>query len=765
MTDSDYKRDISYTQNRELSWLEFNRRVLQEGCDERVPLLERLKFISIFTSNLDEFFMVRVGSLHDLTALKKEAIDNKTGWTPRKQLNEIYARMPEMYRERDAAFVDVESQLTESGVMRLTMNTLNKKDAAYLESYYTERIAPILSPLVIDVRHPFPHLTNLQLYLFSDLQDAKGNPFFGIVAVPPIIEPLIRLPGSPRYILTEDLLRDKIAGLFQNFRLKSLAVISVTRNADINLDEAVDDMEENIRLQFKKALKKRNRLAPVRLEVQGSLPADSIQYLAQQHDLLPSQIFYSRAPLRMKYVYTVEEFLDNRLRSQLCYRPFEPQPGVELRAKEPVLDQVAKKDALLHFPYESMDPFLRLLREASVDPRVISIKITIYRMASVSKVAEYLAQAAENGKEVLVLMELRARFDEENNIDYSERLEQAGCTIIYGFEDYKVHSKVCLITYYQDDRIHTVTQIGTGNYNEKTARQYTDFSFLTGNAAIGADATAFFKNMLINNLQGHYRELLAAPTGIKPALMNLFDREIQRAKSGEPAAVFIKCNSISERSLIDKMMEASCAGVPITLLVRGICCIRPGIPGKTENIRVLSIVGRFLEHHRIYAFGAAREDIYISSADLMTRNIVQRVELAVPLRDADVREKILRAIDIFLSDDAKMKELQPDGHYVPLPNHKDCSAQQLFMQLAEQQARELHYTDALKNQTAPIHVEALGSKRRLEAAARMAKNEKDISQKTDMTASSERSDTASEKILEKKAPNLWRRLVDWFLHR
>lgn len=763
MTDSNYKRDISYTQNRELSWLEFNRRVLQEGCDERVPLLERLKFISIFTSNLDEFFMVRVGSLHDLTALKKEAIDNKTGWTPRKQLEEIYARMPEMYAERDAAFAAVERRLAESGLVRLDMNNLNKKDAAYLESYYTERVAPILSPLVIDVRHPFPHLTNLQLYLFSDLQDAKGNPFFGIVAVPSIIKPLIRLPGSSRYILTEDLLRDKMAGLFQNFRLKSLAVISVTRNADINLDEAVDDIEENIRLQFKKALKKRNRLAPVRLEVQGTLPPGSVKYLAQQHDLLPAQVLYAQAPLRMKYVFALEDLLDSAQRSQLCYRPFEPQPGAELRAKEPVLDQVAKKDALLHFPYESMEPFLRLLREASTDPRVISIKITIYRMASVSKVAEYLAQAAENGKEVLALMELRARFDEENNIDYSERLEQAGCTIIYGFEDYKVHSKVCLITYYQDDHIHTITQIGTGNYNEKTAKQYTDFSFLTGNAAIGADATTFFKNMLINNLQGHYSELLAAPAGIKPALMSLFDREIRRAKAGEPAAVFIKCNSISERTLIDKMMEASCAGVPITLLVRGICCIRPGIPGKTENIRVLSIVGRFLEHHRIYAFGAAREDIYISSADLMTRNIVQRVELAVPLRDADVREKILRAIDIFLSDDAKMKELQPDGQYAPLPNHKDHNAQQIFMQLAEQQARELHYTDELKSQTAPLHVEALGGKRQRAAAARIAQEEALPPEPPAPTA--KKAEETSEKILEKKAPGLWQRLVDWFLRR
>ncbi|MDY3051761.1 MAG: polyphosphate kinase 1 [Ndongobacter sp.] len=689
------KEDMSYTQNRELSWLEFNHRVLQEGCDARVPLLERLKFISIFTSNLDEFFMIRVGSLQNLASLKKDVLDNKTGWTAGQQLDAIFRRLPSLYRERDAAFASLDEQLRTYGICHVHINELNKKDAAFLDEYFHQSLLPVVSPLVIDARHPFPHLANDQLHLFSDIEDAKGNPYFGIISIPTMLPAMIVLPGSTRFILMEELLRDKAATLFQGFRLKHLAVISVTRNADINLDEAVDEMEDNIRQHIKKTLRRRNRMAAVRLEIQGSLSASSVEYLLQHHELRRSQLFYSAAPLRMKYVFSIEELLDPVVRGKLCYPPFQPQNSASLQSKRPIMPQIFEHDALLHYPYESMDPFLHLLKEASGDPSVISIKITIYRMANVSKVAEYLAQAAENGKEVLVLMELRARFDEKNNIDYSERLEQAGCTIIYGFEEYKVHSKICLITCYRDNGIQTITQIGTGNYNEKTARQYTDFSFLTADPLIGQDASAFFKNMLIFNLNGHYRELLAAPSGMKPALEKLFDREIARARRGQPALVIIKCNSISERNLIDKLMEASCAGVRIELIVRGICCIRPGIPGKTENIHVISIIGRFLEHHRVYIFGAQREDLYISSADLMTRNLSRRVELAVPLRDAEIRTKVLQAVDLMLRDDAKAKELLPDGSYRPVAANGSVDAQATFLRLAEQAARAQLYNSDL----------------------------------------------------------------------
>ena len=690
-------RDTSYTQNRELSWLEFNRRVLQEGCDPRVPILERLKFISIFTSNLDEFFRVRVGSLDNLTTVKKDVIDNKTGWTAMKQLDKIFGLMPDMYLERDQAFEKVNEALQKLSIRMMSYGELTKKEQTYLEEHYERSLLPVLSPLVVDSRHPFPHLVNEQLYAFADIEDEKGNPYYGLVGMPTALKPVLFFPESAHYILMEEVLRNKIGELFEGFTVKSTAIISITRNADINLDEDIDDeMEENIRTIIKKTLRKRNRLAAVRLEIQGKLPEESVEFLRKHHELRKNQVYFSNSPLRMKYVFMIEDALEPSLKNKVTYRPFEPQLSPLFTPNRSAIDQVFEADKLLHYPFERMEPFLQLLKEAAYDPRVVSIKITIYRMASVSKVAEYLAQAAENGKEVLALMELRARFDEENNIDYSERLEEAGCTIIYGFENYKVHSKICLITAYHEGQVRTITQIGTGNYNEKTAKQYTDLAFITASDYIGRDATSFFKNMLISNLDGKYDHLLVAPTGIKPGLMKLFDREIERAKNGEDAQVIIKCNSISERDLIDKMMEASCSGVKITLIVRGICCIRPGVPNRTENIRVISIVGRFLEHHRIYAFGAEKEDLYISSADLMTRNIVNRVEIAVPIRDPEIRKRLISIINIFLNDTEKAKELQVDGSYKALTG-QGLDSQNTFINLAEQSARKMQYNTELSN--------------------------------------------------------------------
>lgn len=699
-----------FMQNRELSWLEFNRRVLQEGCDPQTPLLERYKFISIFTSNLDEFFRVRVGSLQNLADLKKTVVDNKTGWTAQEQLDAIFERVPELYQERDRAMEALRPLLAERGMVHKDLKKLSKKEASYLDSFYQNRLLPILSPLIIDARHPFPHLTNQQIYIFSDVSDSKGNPYFGIIGVPTVLDPIVFFPNSSHYVLLEEIIKDKVATLFQGFKLESLAMISITRNADINLDEEIDDMDENIRQTIKKSLRKRNRLAAVRLEIQGELPKSSVDLLLKHHNLSKKQVFYSASPLRMKYVFAIENHIDLATREQVCYRPFQPQEPMMFDSKKPIMDQIFESDKLLHYPYESMDPFLDMLKEASRDPSVVSIRITIYRMATVSKVAEYLAQAAENGKEVLALMELRARFDEENNIDYSERLEQAGCTIIYGFESYKVHSKICLITCYRDNKVQTITQIGTGNYNEKTAKQYTDLAFFTANPEIGQDAISFFNNMLISNLEGQYKHLLVAPTGIKPALMNLFDREIARAKNGEDAQIIIKCNSISEHDLIMKMQEASQAGVKISLIVRGICCLRPQIPGKTDNIRVFSVVGRFLEHHRIYCFGANREDIYISSADLMTRNIVNRVEIAVPIRDARVRDRIKLMLDVFLEDGEKETELQSDGSYQPVPDHEGQFAQKIFMLVAEQVARKKLYNKELTERIDLHQIHRMGEK-------------------------------------------------------
>lgn len=678
--------DTSFTQNRELSWLEFNRHVLQESTDPRVPLYERFKFIAIFTSNLSEFFRVRVGSLMNLKEWKGNVLDNKTGWNADEQLSHVFAEMPQLYAERDAAFAQLSDALELAGVHHKSMENLTKSEAKFIASYYETNVLPLLSPLIINARHPFPHMVNQMLYIFCDVEDLKGIEYYALIGVPAWISPIVFFPEGASYVLLEEIIMDQAATLLSGFKIKDSAVISLTRNADIDLDDGIDEMEGNLLQAMKKAIKKRNRLAPVRLEIQGLLPKASIKFLLKYHRLDNTQVYFSKAPLRMKYVFAIEELLTPKQKDQLCYRPFAPQPSPMFLPDVPVIDQVFQEDKLLHYPYESMEPFLRMLKEAAQDPTVISISITIYRMASISKVAEYLAMAAENGKDVLALMELRARFDEENNIDYSERLEQAGCTVIYGLEDYKVHSKICHIALYREGKVREITQIGTGNYNEKTAKQYTDLSYFTADERIGADAGAFFKNMLISKVDGRYDKLCVAPTGIKPMLLTLIDREILRAKNGEDARILLKCNSITERDLMDKLSEASNAGVHIVMIVRGICCLLPGIPGKTENIRVLSVVGRFLEHHRIYCFGANREDMYISSADLMTRNLVNRVEIAVPIQQDAIRQRISHILDVFLADDAKARELFSDGSYRRVQGTKGLSAQSRFMEEAEDAA-------------------------------------------------------------------------------
>ncbi|WP_071705952.1 polyphosphate kinase 1 [Murdochiella vaginalis] len=696
--------DTSFTQNRELSWLEFNRHVLQESTDPRVPLYERFKFIAIFTSNLSEFFRVRVGSLMNLKEWKGNVLDNKTGWNADEQLSHVFAEMPQLYAERDAAFAQLSDALELSGVHHKSMENLTKSEAKFIASYYETNVLPLLSPLIINARHPFPHMVNQMLYIFCDVEDLKGIEYYALIGVPAWISPIVFFPEGASYVLLEEIIMDQAATLLSGFKIKDSAVISLTRNADIDLDDGIDEMEGNLLQAMKKAIKKRNRLAPVRLEIQGSLPKASIKFLLKYHRLDNTQVYFSKAPLRMKYVFAIEDLLTPKQKDQLCYRSFAPQPSPMFLPDVPVIDQVFQEDKLLHYPYESMEPFLRMLKEAAQDPTVISISITIYRMASISKVAEYLAMAAENGKDVLALMELRARFDEENNIDYSERLEQAGCTVIYGLEDYKVHSKICHIALYREGKVREITQIGTGNYNEKTAKQYTDLSYFTADERIGADAGAFFKNMLISKVDGRYDKLCVAPTGIKPMLLTLIDREILRVKNGEDARILLKCNSITERDLMDKLSEASNAGVHIVMIVRGICCLLPGIPGKTENIRVLSVVGRFLEHHRIYCFGANREDMYISSADLMTRNLVNRVEIAVPIQQDAIRQRISHILDVFLADDAKARELFSDGSYRRVQGTKGLSAQSRFMEEAEDAAGR--FREELRAREKPVSAPA-----------------------------------------------------------
>lgn len=683
------KYDLSYTQNRELSWLEFNKRVLDEAHDPDVPSLEKLKFISIFSSNLDEFFMVRVGSLLDLTTMKKEIPDNKTGLSYRQQLDAIFQVMPELYRQKDEAYDSVEELLRFNGIENLKYEELSKEEKKIVDSHFEESIQPVISPIILDSHHPFPHLANLSPLVVANMRADNGELFTGIIQKSAVNKDIFFLPGPGlRYIITEEIIKENLNKVF-NFKIIDAAIVCVTRNADLNLEEEFDDIDIDFRKYMKKALKKRSRLQPVRMEINGELPKETIDYLMKHLGLDPKQVYYSKSPLKMGYVFSLFDKLSPEVEPLVTFKKYSPVYPSDINPSKSLIEQVSEHDRLLFYPFESMDPFLSLLKEASNDPYVISIKITIYRLASISKVAEYLANAAENGKEVVAVMELRARFDEDNNINWSERLEQAGCTVIYGFEDYKIHSKICLITRHVNGKIQYISQFGTGNYNEKTAKLYTDLSLMTGDYGLGVDAQNFFKNMMISNLVGEYEHLLVAPFSLKPSLMNMIDEQIALAKSGEEAVIKIKCNSVTERSMIDKLSEASRAGVKIYMNVRGICCILPGIKGKTDNIYITSIVGRYLEHPRIYIFGNDENaKVYISSADLMTRNLTRRVEIACPIYDSAIKKKIFDIMNIIFTDDRKSSVLNPDGKYTKKTSSPSLNSQSRFMELAEISERE-----------------------------------------------------------------------------
>ena len=687
---SEHQPDYSYTQERELSWLRFNERVMEEARDETVPLFERLKFTAIFTSNLDEFFMIRVGSIYDLTLVKKAHVDNKSGLTPAQQLSAIFQAVGPLYKQRDKLMAQLETRLRSCNICSLSMAELDVKERKQCDRYFRDYILPILSPQVVDTLHPFPHLPSKSLNIAVELR-REGETSFGVVPIPRSLPPFLRLSERGlRYILTEQIVLEHVGEIFDQYQVVSGAVIAVTRNADISPEDEDYDVNDDYRQHMRKVLKKRSRLAPVRLEIQGAASDALVTCLCQRLGLTPAQVFRSKSPLVLSYVYALEGLLPEESRTALCYPPFTPKAPAGLARNEKLIPQVLRRDALLFYPFHSMDPFLRLVKEAANDPAVLSIKITIYRLASKAKLIEYLAAAAENGKDVTVLMELRARFDEQANIAWAQRLEEAGCTILYGFEHYKVHSKICLITRREKGRIQHITQIGTGNYNEKTARLYTDFCLMTASPAIGADAAAFFQNMSTSNLEGEYQQLLVAPHSLKPRLLELMDGEIEKARRGEKARIFIKVNSVTDRQLIDKLAQASQAGVPITLNVRGICCLRPGVPGLTDHIRVFSVVGRFLEHPRIYAFGAGAEtSVYIGSADLMTRNTERRVEIACPVTDPAVRRQIKHYVELYCSDNVKARNLGVEGTYTPVPRAEGApavDAQAALMEEAELEA-------------------------------------------------------------------------------
>lgn len=683
-----HKDDISYTQNRELSWLRFNQRVLEEAQDPEVPLYERLKFVSIFESNLDEFFMIRVGSLTDIAMMKEAHVDNKSGWTAERQLSEIFKAVAPLYKKRDKAFAEVETALRGFGVSRCKPDALTGGDKKFLDKYFVNYVLPILSPQVIDMHHPFPHLANNVLHIMLRMKSA-GRLALGVIPVPQALPSMVFLDGAGvRYVLIEDILLAYANQVFEKCDIEAATVIKVTRNADISPEDEAFDVDGDYLLHMKKVLKKRGRLAAVRLELQGDLPDDLVEDLCGRLHIGKAQVFHSHAPLKMAYVFGLADKLPEGYK--ITYPDFSPQPSASVRKTEPMLPQVLAQDILLHYPYESMEPFLRLLREAAIDPAVVSIKITIYRLASTSKIIGYLTEAAENGKDVTALLELRARFDEENNINWAERLEEAGCTVTYGIEGFKVHSKICLITRQAGGDIQYITQIGTGNYNEKTARLYTDLCLMTADPGIGTDAAAFFKNMLIGNLEGEYSRLLVAPVNLKKDILTLIDGEIMKVRTGGEGDIFMKLNSLTDRDVLTKLAEASCAGVRIRLLVRGICCLLPGVEGRTENVEVHAVVGRYLEHARIYCFGKGEERrLYIASADLMTRNTEKRVEIASPVLDPSIRQRLVDILETQWHDNVKARVMQPDGRYKKPggAEYTPVNCQQIFIDEALKNAR------------------------------------------------------------------------------
>ena len=670
----------NYTQNRELSWLKFNQRVLEEAKDSSVPLLERMKFVSIFTSNLDEFFMIRVGSLYDMSLTDNSTIDSRSGMNPKEQLDAIFAAVAPLYKERDKTYSEIKKLLNPYGVCGLSIKELEQQEKKYVKKYFKDQILPILSPQIVDANHPFPHLLNKELYVIASLKQ-NGTSMIGIVPVPQFVSDILYLLGHDiRYIRMEKVIMEYLDVVFDKYEVSNKNYICVTRNADVSPDDEALEINDDFRLMMQETLHKRRRMAVVRMETAEPLDKELEKYFCDKFKITPAQIYRTKMPMKLDYIFSIMDKVPASLKRSLIDEPFTPQPSRYLTDGK-VIPQVKKKDILLSYPYESMDPFLRMIKEAAYDPTVLTIRITIYRLAKKARLVEYLCAAAENGKEVTVLIELRARFDEQNNIDWSERLEEAGCRVIYGFEGYKVHSKICLITYRNRNNIEYITQVGTGNYNEKTATMYTDVSLITADKGIGEDAAVFFKNMSIGNLNGSYQHIIVSPTSLKPKVLSLMDEEIKKGTNGR---IIMKMNSVTDVDFIQKVSEASNAGVKVDLIVRGICCILPGVKGYTENLRVTSIVGRYLEHPRIFLFGTgADQKIYIGSADMMTRNTEKRVEVACPVYDETIRKQLTHMLKIMLADNVKARELKSDGkYYMKEKGTSKVNSQEYFMREA-----------------------------------------------------------------------------------
>ena len=673
--------------NRELSWLKFNERVLEEAENNEVPLCERMNFVSIYQSNLDEFFRVRVGSLQDQMLVNKKIRDNKTNMTSEEQIKAILKEVKRLNKRKDAAYADLMKKVAEYGITLVDFKTAKPEEKKFLEQYFNHEIVPLSSPTIVGKRQPFPFLRNQEIYAVVVLETRSGKERIGIIpCTNNMVERLVEIPGGEgRYVLSENIVLHYIGKVFKGYKVIGKSLIRVVRNADIDAD-ALYDEDLDYREFMADLMKQRRKLTPVRLDMSREIDVSVVESLCRYLKVEPERVFRSDAPLDLSFVYKLQDLL--RMHPELFYGKRVPQKSASFRDGESIIRQIEEGDKLLSYPYESIRPFLNMLYEAAEDENVLSIKMTLYRLAKQSKIVEALCEAAENGKEVVVLVELRARFDEENNIRWSRMLEKAGCQIIYGLEGFKVHSKLCLITKKGKDGVEYITQIGTGNYNEKTARLYTDLSLMTTNVEIGLDAAAVFQALTKGETVEESGHLLVAPKCLQNRILDMIQEEIDHKKNGEEAYIGLKLNSLTDKKLMDKLVEASCAGVHIDMIIRGISCLIPGVPGKTENIRIISIVGRFLEHSRIYIFGCGeRRKYYISSADFMTRNTVKRVEVAAPVYDPAIRERIQGIFDLMLSDNQKARHENAEGVYALVPHEGEpVNSQEILYQEAYDRA-------------------------------------------------------------------------------
>lgn len=676
--------------NRELSWLKFNERVLEEAENKEVPLCERLTFASIYQSNLDEFFMVRVGSLIDQMLLDKNMKENKTKMTPKEQLDAIMPQVRKLNRRKDIVYEEIMEALKDYNIHLVNFQKISKKESEYLRTYFQAEIAPLISPTIIGKRQPFPFLKNKEIYAVAVLETKNGKEKLGIIPCGnEVFERLINIPGKDAYMLSEEMILHYVPRIFKGYHVKSKSLIRITRNADIDAD-AMYDEDLDYRDFMVELIKKRKKLAPVRMELSKEMDGEIIDLLCGYLDLDPEYVFYDQTPIDLSFVFTIQDIL--RRETNLFFDKRVPQKSSQFNEDEPIMDQIVQKDKLLSYPYESMRPFLKLLQEAAEDKDVVSIKMTLYRVAKQSKIIESLIEAAENGKDVTILVELKARFDEENNIEWSRQLEDAGCRVIYGLDGYKVHSKLCLITRKKKGKVGYITQIGTGNYNEKTSRLYTDLSLMTANVDIAMEAAEVFQALSMGETVEAVDHLLVAPHCLQNKVIHMIDLEIEHAKIGEPAYIGLKMNSLTDKKIMQKLVEASKAGVKIDMVIRGICCLIPEVKNETENIHVRSIVGRFLEHSRIYIFGAqGREKVYIASADFMTRNTLRRVEVATPVYDPEIKMQLIEMFITMLSDNQKAREEDNKGNY-KIPKNQDTAlnSQEFFYEQAYRNAGNIN---------------------------------------------------------------------------